>query len=61
MLQVPQLKKLQYEEPYLYEALKKIVGAINALNQRLGADPTAPVVAPSPIAKFSVTDRKSVV
>ena len=54
MLQVPQLKKLQYDEPYLYEALKKIVGAINALNQRIGIDATAPVAPPPPISKLSV-------
>ncbi|GEM_PF-3089568 len=39
MLRVPQLKKLQQEEPYLYEALKKIVGAVNTLGQKLNVDP----------------------
>ena len=38
MLQVPQLKKLQYDEPYLYEALHKIVGAVNSLGNRVGVD-----------------------
>ncbi len=39
MLRVPQLKKLQQEEPYLYEALQKIVGAVNSLGNRVGVDP----------------------
>ncbi len=43
MLRVPQLKKLQQQEPYLYEALQRIVGAVNSLGNRLGVDP-APVL-----------------
>jgi len=39
MLRVPQLKKVQSEDPYLYEALKKIVGAVNSLGQKVGVDP----------------------
>src|SRR5713101_326351 len=39
MLRVPQLKKVQSEDPYLYEALKRLVGAVNALGQKIGVDP----------------------
>ncbi len=39
MLRVPQLKKVQSEDPYLYEALKRIVGAVNSLGQKVGVDP----------------------
>lgn len=39
MLKVPQLKKVQSEDPYLYEALKRIVGAVNSLGQKIGVDP----------------------
>jgi len=52
MLRVPQLKKVQSEDPYLYEALKRIVGAVNSLGQKVGVDPapapgTAGMAAPA--------------
>ncbi len=55
MLRVPQLKKLQYDEPYLYEALREIVGAVNSLTRRVGIDPTGPVAPPAAIAKLAVS------
>lgn len=54
MLRVPQLKKLQQQEPYLYEALKEIVGAVNALSRRVGSDATGPAAAPAAIGSLSV-------
>jgi hypothetical protein len=39
MLQIPQLKNVEQSDPYLYEALKRIVGAINSLGARLKVDP----------------------
>src|SRR5712692_4617077 len=52
MLRVPQLKKVQSEDPYLYEALKRLVGAVNSLGQKVGVDPapapgTAGMAAPT--------------
>ena len=55
MLRVPQLKKLQSEEPYLYEALQQIVGAVNALSRRAGVDPTAQLAAPGALSSLSVS------
>lgn len=39
MLTIPQLKRVEATDPYLYEALRKIVGAVNSLGQRVGIDP----------------------
>ncbi len=55
MLSIPQLKRVANDDPYLYEALKKIAGAINGLNQRIGVDPTGAVASPPAIAKLAVT------
>jgi hypothetical protein len=45
MLTLPQLQQVAGADPYLYEALKRIVGAVNSLGARLGVDP-----APAPQA-----------
>ena len=55
MLSLPQLKKIQSTDPYLHEALKKMVGAINALAQRTGLDPTGAVATPAAPAQLLVT------
>ncbi len=55
MLTIPQLKKVQTDDPYLYEALKKIVGAVNALGTHIGADPAGTVPPPAAIASVQVT------
>jgi len=54
VLNIPQLKKIQTEDPYLYETLKKIVAAINSLAHRAGIDTTGAVATPSPIASLTV-------
>jgi hypothetical protein len=43
MLTIPQLQQIEGDNPYLYEALKRIVGAVNSLGSRIGVDP-APAV-----------------
>jgi uncharacterized membrane protein YgcG len=47
MLTIPQLKHIEAGDPYLYEALKRIVGAVNSLGTRLGLDP-APATQSTP-------------
>ena len=58
MLRVPQLKKVQSEDPYLYEALKRIVGAVNSLGQKVGVDP-APAPGTMGTAAAPVTTKTS--
>ena len=47
MLSIPQLKHVESRDPYLYEALKRIVGAVNSLGQRLKMDPAPAPQAPA--------------
>lgn len=60
MLQIPQIAQTRQISPYLYEALQKIVGAVNSLGARIGVDPVpAPQVAtglnlPAPAAPGSL-------
>ena len=39
MLQIPQIAQTRELSPYLYEALQKIVAAVNSLGKRVGVDP----------------------
>jgi len=54
MLTVAQLAPLKDRDPYLYEALVKIVSAVNATSQRAGVDPSGPSLAPPQIAALTV-------
>lgn len=54
MLTVAQLAPLKNRDPYLYETLVKIVGAVNATSQNAGVDPSTPSPAPAPIAAVKV-------
>ena len=54
MLTVAQLAPLKTKDPYLYETLAKIVGAVNAASQNAGVDPATPSPAPAPIASIQV-------
>jgi len=54
MLTVAQLAPIKARDPYLYEALVKIVSAVNAASQNAGVDPAMPSPAPSPIAALRV-------
>ena len=39
MLTIQQLAKLKSSDPYLYESLRQIVAAVNALGRAIGVDP----------------------
>jgi hypothetical protein len=52
MLTIPQLQQIEGDNPYLYEALKRIVGAVNSLGSRIGVDP-APAVQSTPGATIA--------
>ena len=54
MLTVAQLAPLQSKDPYLYETLVKVVGAVNAASQNAGVDPSTPSPAPAPVASIQV-------
>lgn len=54
MLTVAQLAPLKNGDPYLYETLVKIVGAVNATSQNAGVDPATPSQAPAAIASVQV-------
>ncbi len=54
MLTVAQLAPVKDRDPYLYETLVKIVGAVNAASQNAGVDPATPGQAPAPIASLNV-------
>lgn len=55
MLTIPQLAKIKGRDPYLYESLRQVVGAINALGRAAGVDPSGSIAAPEPVAAISVT------
>ncbi len=54
MLTISQLAPFRTRDPYLYEALAKIVSAVNAASQQAGVDPANPSPAPAPIAALQV-------
>ncbi len=55
MLQVPEIESARRIDPRLYEALKKIIGAINALGMRTGVDPHGTIATPPAPASISVS------
>jgi hypothetical protein len=54
MLTIPQLAKLKTADPYLYEALRQVVAAVNALGRATGVDPAGSIESPSPIGGLAV-------
>lgn len=54
MLTVAQLAPVKTKDPYLYETLVKIVGAVNSTSQNAGVDPATPAPAPGAIASLQV-------
>ncbi len=54
MLQLPQLKHIESSDPRLYDALNKIVAAVNNLGVGVGVDPAGTTPAPTPVAAVSV-------
>lgn len=55
MLQIPEIESARQIDPRLYESLKKIVAAINALGTRTGVDPHGTIDTPAAPASISVT------
>ena len=39
MLNIPQLAQIKGRDPYLYESLKQVVGAVNSIGRATGVDP----------------------
>ncbi|MFZ0821267.1 MAG: hypothetical protein WAM91_14460 [Candidatus Acidiferrales bacterium] len=54
MLQLPQLKHLESADPRLYDALNRIVTAVNNLGRGTGVDPAGTTAPPAPVAALSV-------
>lgn len=54
MLTVSQLATFKSRDPYLYEALVRIVSAVNAASSHAGVDPSTPSPAPPSIAALKV-------
>lgn len=55
MLQLPQLKHVESEDPRLYAALRAIVDAVNNLGRGVGVDPSGATPPPQSLAAISVT------
>src|SRR5438309_10697152 len=43
MLNIPQLAQVKARDPYVYESLRQIVSAINALGRATGVDPSGSI------------------
>src|ERR1700694_4876084 len=54
MLTIPQLAQIKGRDPYLYEALNQVVGAVNSLGRATGVDPAGSISTPDPIGTVSV-------
>jgi hypothetical protein len=55
MLKISQLSQIKGRDPYLYEALTQVVGAVNSLGRATGVDPSGSISPPAPIGGVSVT------
>src|SRR3954463_5657127 len=54
MLTIQQLAKLKPRDPYLYESLRQIVAAVNALGRATGIDPAGSIEPPAPVGGLAV-------
>jgi len=54
MLNIPQLAQIKSRDPYVYESLKQVVGAINSLGRSTGVDPSGSIAQPSQIGGVNV-------
>jgi hypothetical protein len=54
MLNIPQLAQIKSRDPYLYESLKQVVGAVNSIGRATGVDPAGSIAQPSAIGGVSV-------
>jgi hypothetical protein len=55
MLKVPHIAPIKGRDPYLYEALTRIVDAVNQLGKATGADPSGDRTPPADIGSITVT------
>jgi hypothetical protein len=55
MLNIPQLAQIKARDPYLYESLKQVVGAVNSIGRATGVDPSGSLAGPATIGSISVT------
>jgi len=60
MLRVPNLAPIKSRDPYLYEALTRIVDAVNQLGKATGADPSGDRTPPADIGSIAVTAQDGV-
>jgi hypothetical protein len=54
MLTIPQLGKIKGTDPYLYESLRQLVAAVNAIGRATGVDPSGSIATPDPIGILAV-------
>jgi len=54
MLNIPQLAQIKGRDPYLYETLRQVVGAVNSLGRATGVDPSGSISPPDSIGALSV-------
>ncbi len=54
MLNIPQLAQIKGRDPYLYEALRQVVAAVNSLGRAMGVDPAGSISPSAPIGGLSV-------
>jgi len=54
MLKISQLSQIKGRDPYLYETLTQVVGAVNSLGRATGVDPSGSISPPASIGDVSV-------
>ena len=54
MLKIPQLAQIKGRDPYLYESLRQVVGAVNSIGLATGVDPSGSIAPPAQIGGVSV-------
>ncbi len=54
MLKIGQLARIKSDSPYVYEALTRIVNAVNSVGRATGVDPSGTISAPVPIGGVNV-------
>ena len=60
MLKIPNIAPIKNRDPYLYEALTRIVQAVNQLGKSTGADPAGSIAPPPNIGSVTVTAQDGV-
>ena len=60
MLKIGQIAQIKSESPYTYEALTRIVNALNSLGRATGVDPSGTIAPPAPIGRLNVTSADGI-